>query len=91
MEKSNTPRLNGEKEKLAKQLNEAKEQGEHLYEHMKDKASHLVEEGKKTVCEAEECMKEYGDELIQFVKEKPIAAVLIAGGLGFILSSLLKK
>jgi ElaB/YqjD/DUF883 family membrane-anchored ribosome-binding protein len=35
--------------------------------------------------------KEYTDELIKKVREKPLASLLIAAGVGFLLSSLLKK
>lgn len=71
-------------------LNDGKEQAEELYHHVRDKAHEMYEEGKKGVCEVEEHIKEYADDIIGYIKEKPVTSVLIAGGIGFILSALLK-
>ena len=70
--------------------------------HVKETASELLHEGKKMANElyedslnqvgkAQENVKEYSEELLTKVKENPLASILIAGGIGFILSSLLKK
>lgn len=69
--------------------------------HVADAASELLQEGKKLanelykeglnkINEAEDTMKEQSDLLIKKIKENPLGAVLIAGGIGFLLSKLLK-
>ncbi|KTD36342.1 hypothetical protein Lnau_1326 [Legionella nautarum] len=91
MSKSNTPKLNSEEDKVKQSLEEGIEQVDAKYKHAKDKANELYEEGKQAVCDAQDCLKEYTDNLVKHVKEKPLTSLLIAGGIGFILSSLLKK
>jgi ElaB/YqjD/DUF883 family membrane-anchored ribosome-binding protein len=54
-------------------------------------AHEMREEGLNKVGEAEENMKEYSDQLLRKVQENPLTSVLIAGGIGFLLSTLLKK
>ncbi len=54
-------------------------------------ASALYENGLEKYNVAEGQIKEYSDDLLKKVQHNPLAAVLIAGGIGFILSSLLKK
>lgn len=54
-------------------------------------ANELYEEGLGKISEAEEQVKEYSDELLKKVQQNPLASVLIAGGIGFLLSTLLKK
>lgn len=45
----------------------------------------------KKVVKAEDLLCDYSDTLIENIKEKPLTAVLIATGIGFILSKFLKK
>ncbi len=70
--------------------------------HVADAASDLLNEGKKyahelyeeglsKVNEAEDSVKKYSDDLLKKVQENPLTSVLIAGGIGFLLSKLLKK
>jgi ElaB/YqjD/DUF883 family membrane-anchored ribosome-binding protein len=70
--------------------------------HVVDAASELLNEGKKLahelyeeginkVGDAEDHVKKYSDELLKKVQENPLSSVLIAGGIGFLLSKLLKK
>lgn len=70
--------------------------------HVADAASELLNEGKKyahelyeeglnKVNEAEDSVKKYSDELLRKVQENPLTSVLIAGGIGFLLSKILKK
>jgi ElaB/YqjD/DUF883 family membrane-anchored ribosome-binding protein len=54
-------------------------------------ASKLYKEGKHTINDIEDSICEYSDELVKTIKEKPLTALLIAGGIGFLLSHLLKK
>lgn len=70
--------------------------------HLADAASELLNEGKKyaselyqegldKVTEAEDHVKKYSDELLKKVQENPLSSLLIAGGIGFLLSKLIKK
>ncbi len=54
-------------------------------------AHELYEDGLNKVGDAQGSAKEYSDELLQKVKENPLASVLIAGGIGFLLSSFFRK
>lgn len=54
-------------------------------------ANEVYEEGRRRVDKAEKNVKEYSDDLLTKVKKNPLASVLIAAGLGFILSTLLRK
>jgi ElaB/YqjD/DUF883 family membrane-anchored ribosome-binding protein len=54
-------------------------------------AQELYEEGMHKVGDVQDHTKEYTDDLIKKVREKPLASILIAAGVGFLLSSLLKK
>ena len=57
----------------------------------KRKANQLYEEGVHKVNEVEENVKEYSDHLVKKVQENPLTSILIAGGIGFLLSRLMKK
>ncbi len=70
--------------------------------HVKEAAIELLNEGKKLsneiyeeslhrIANAEDNLKDQSDVLLNKVKENPLASILIAGGVGFILSALLKK
>ncbi len=54
-------------------------------------AHEIYEENVKKVGETQEHLKEYSEDLVQKVKANPIASLLIAGGIGFLISTLLKK
>lgn len=71
-------------------------------DHLEEAASQLLTEGKKKVNqlyedgvnkanEVEENIKEQSDRLLKKIQENPLASVLIAGGIGFLLSRLMKK
>lgn len=62
-----------------------------LYLDGKKFANALYEEGCHKVEEAQETVKHYSDDMIQKVRERPLTALLIASGIGFLLSSFLKK
>jgi ElaB/YqjD/DUF883 family membrane-anchored ribosome-binding protein len=57
----------------------------------KKRVNHLCEEGINKVSETEDTIKECSDRLLKKVQENPLASVLIAGGIGFLLSKLMKK
>jgi ElaB/YqjD/DUF883 family membrane-anchored ribosome-binding protein len=70
--------------------------------HIKEAASELLNEGKKfadelykegahRVNEAEGNAREYSDQLLKKAKQNPLTTILVAAGVGFILSSLLRK
>ena len=54
-------------------------------------AHELYEDGLQKVASVEDEMKEYSDKLMRNVQENPLTAILIAGGIGFLLSTLFKK
>jgi ElaB/YqjD/DUF883 family membrane-anchored ribosome-binding protein len=58
---------------------------------VKDAASELYEEGKQKIGQAQANISDYSDELIETIKGKPITSVLVAGGIGYLLSLLLRK
>lgn len=61
-------------------LNESKKLAQELYEEGLDKVSGVQKEA-----------QQYSDELVKKVKKNPVTSILIAGGIGFLLSMLLKK
>ena len=54
-------------------------------------ANEMYEEGKDKVHIAQQTAKEYTDEVLLKVQQNPLTSVLIAAGVGFLLSSLLRK
>lgn len=54
-------------------------------------ANALYAEGVNKVNDAEESIKEYSDELLKKVQQNPLTSVLIAGGIGFLLSAFFRK
>jgi len=79
-----------------------KSNGPSTRSHVGDAAEDLLVEGKKLadelykdgvnkVSKVEDEVKEYSDELLRKVQENPLTAVLIAGGIGFLLSTIFKK
>lgn len=70
--------------------------------HVREAASDLLDEGKKwanemrdeglnKVNQAEDQFKESTDQLLKKVQENPLSSLLIAGGIGFLLSRILRK
>lgn len=72
-------------------LNESKKYAGELYEEGINKVNSLYEESIDKAHQAEDAIKLYSDELLKKVQQNPLASVLIAGGIGFLLSKLLKK
>jgi len=54
-------------------------------------AHELYEEGLDKMGDAQREAQEYSDEMLKKVKENPLTSLLIAGGIGFLLSMLIKK
>ena len=63
----------------------------HLLDEGKKYAHELYEEGVHKVNDAQQQAKDYSDELAEKVKKNPLSSILIAAGVGFLLSSLLRK
>ncbi len=80
----NKPTLNSKKA----HVNEAAAE---LLEETKKYANELYEEGIKKITQAQKEATHYSDELLEKVREHPLKAILIAGGLGLLLSALLRK
>lgn len=70
--------------------------------HVGDAANRLLEEGKKLANElyheglskageTQDSVKEYSDEIVKKIQDNPLSSMLIAAGVGFLLSSLLRK
>lgn len=57
----------------------------------KKAAKELYKEGLDKVNDAGESVKEYSDGLLKKVQKRPLASMMIAGGVGFLLSLILKK
>lgn len=79
------------KEKASEAYNETKETVDSFADQVKDTVSDLYENSKDKLTSLEGCIEEYAGEVIQKVKQKPLTSLLIAGGIGFIISKLLKK
>lgn len=83
------------KEKLVHAYEEGREKIGEMYNNTKEKAHDLYEEGVKKVCEVQDQVhdqvKAYADNVVKTVHEKPLTSLLIAGGIGFIIASLLNK
>ena len=62
-----------------------------LLNESKKYANELYEEGIHKVSDAQNHAKEYGDEVVEKVKQNPVTSILIAAGVGFLLSSILRK
>lgn len=62
-----------------------------MYQQLKDSANKAMKEGKKKVMKAERSVEHFSDELIKEIREKPLRSILVAGGIGYILATLLGK
>ena len=65
-------------------VNEGKELASELYEQSKDKV-------KDTMSDAEEYIKTYSDKLVNKIHTNPLSSILVAVGVGMLLSTLFKK
>ena len=61
-----------------------------LLDEGKKRAHDIYEEGVNKVNEAEDNIKEYSDQLMRKIQKNPLASVLIAGGIGYLLSKIMK-
>lgn len=67
-------------------------QGQHQVR-SKDRSTidEIIDAGTETFNQAQQEINQYTEELVDSIKKHPLKAVLIAGGIGMILSALLKK
>lgn len=67
------------------------EAAQDLVRESQKRVNELYEEGLQKVQEAQDQVAEYSKDLAEKVREKPLTALLVAAGAGFILSALFKK
>lgn len=79
------------KKKAAEFYQDNKDKSESILNTISDAASNLYDDGVQQFHKAEKMIGESKDEVINFIKEKPLTAAVIAGSLGWILSKLTKK
>lgn len=84
MDALNKKHIDNQKAHVAEAASELLNEGKKL-------ANELYQEGINKVNEAENNMKQYSDQLVKKVQENPISSILIAGGIGYLLSKILKK
>ena len=54
-------------------------------------ANEVYNEGLSKLNEAEANLKEYSDDILVKIQKNPLASVLVAAGVGFLLSSIIRK
>ena len=54
-------------------------------------AEALYNDGRDTINDAEQSVKEYSDSVLATIQANPLSAVLISGGIGFLLALILRK
>ena len=54
-----------------------------------DKAAQLYKEGKQKACSTQDCIEGYTEELVKKIKKQPLTSLLVAAGVGFLISTLL--
>ncbi|MFJ1270213.1 YqjD family protein [Legionella lytica] len=67
-----------------------KDNAEDMLNKAKEKTEGISDTIKKQACDAQKNIECNYDELVEHIKEKPIASVLIAAGVGYLVSKLLK-
>jgi len=88
MDNLNRETMNNGRTKATSQTSEA---ASDLLKDGKKLVDELYKEGMSRVSDAQDEVMEYSDELMKKVRENPLTSVLIAGGIGFLLSMILKK
>lgn len=78
-------------ENISYQKSQVGDAANELLNESKKLANELYEEGINKLSEAEQHFKEYSELFAKKIQEKPLTSILIAGGIGFILSKFLRK
>lgn len=79
------------KEALSSAYDGVKETAEDLYNQTRDKANSIYHDGKQKIQQTQDNIQDYTDQIIVLVKDKPLASLLVAGGIGFVIAALLRK
>ncbi len=82
--KSTMKSENSSKSKISDAANE-------LLHESKKLVNEICEDGRVKINEAEQQLKEYSERFTKKIQEKPFTSLLIAGGIGFLLTKLIKK
>ena len=82
--KKNKPAINSQHTPIADTVGDLLSEGKKF-------AHELYEDGLDKLSSSEEEIEKYTKLLVDKVRKNPVKSVLIAGGVGFLLSSLLKK
>jgi ElaB/YqjD/DUF883 family membrane-anchored ribosome-binding protein len=80
----NKPTMSSDKSRVGGAANE-------LLNESKKLANEMYEGSMNKLSTAEEQMKQYSDHMLRKVQNNPLTSMLIAGGIGYILSKLLRK
>lgn len=67
------------------------EAAQDLLKDSKKLANELYAESRHRVNDAQQHAKEYSDEILEKVRRNPATSVLVAAGVGFLLSAILRK
>lgn len=67
---------------------DVKEKAEHVSNSIHDKAHDTYEQGKMHIQHAQKFLHENADDFAEVIKDKPIKSVLIAAGIGYLLSKI---
>ncbi len=67
------------------------EKANELLEEGKNLAGEYYDEGVEKARHAQESIKEYSDDIVVKIRQKPFTSMLIAGGVGFLLSAILRR
>lgn len=67
------------------------EAAQDLLKDSKKLANELYEESRHRMNGAQQHAKEYSDEILEKVRKNPATSVLVAAGVGFLLSAILRK
>jgi ElaB/YqjD/DUF883 family membrane-anchored ribosome-binding protein len=79
------------KAKVASTYEDLKHNAESIVHQVKEKTADLYEEGKHKVSDIQDSAIDYADDFVKTIKDKPLTSVLIAAGIGYVMSHLLKK
>lgn len=66
-------------------------EAESLAQHLSQNAADMYDKSKKKVNQLEKQLTGYSQDVTKLVKKEPLGALVIAGGIGFLLSRLLSK
>ena len=81
---------NHAKDETLSTLDSIKDSAESAVHHAKESVTDAYYEGKKQVEKAFDVASEQGNHLMNLIKDKPISSILIAGGIGFLISQIIK-